>query len=148
MLKAYERLVDSGASPTPTPAQATLTLTFDERRHSRLRAQLDDGREIALFLPRGTVLRNGDCVRTDDGLIVEVKAASEVVSTARSSDARLLTRVAYHLGNRHILLEIGPGWVRYQHDHVLDEMVAGMKVSVRISKAPFEPETGPYHTAG
>lgn len=137
MLEAY----DIVATGTP---RATLELPFERRTKSRLRCELDDGTTIGVFLPRGTLLRHGTLLRTTDGSIVAVHAAPEDVSTVASSDAHLLTRVAYHLGNRHVPLEIGPGFVRYQHDHVLDAMVRGLGAEVRFERAPFEPEAGAY----
>jgi len=124
-------------------ATLTLTLPFDARQKSRLRATLDDGRELRLFLPRGTVLRDGDRLRTTSGLIVAVRAADETVSTVLAPAAGLV-RAAYHLGNRHVALQIGGGWLRYQHDHVLDDMVRGLGYELRVELAPFEPEPGAY----
>jgi urease accessory protein len=135
MLTLRERL-DRG------DASATITLSFDQRRRSRLRAHLDDGREIALLLPRALVLRDGDLLGGD--LVVRVVAASERVSTARTTDPSLLARAAYHLGNRHVAVEIGAGFARYQHDHVLDEMVRSLGLTVEIEAVPFEPEAGAY----
>ncbi len=132
------RVAESG-EPT-----AELTLPFDERQKSRLRARLADGREVGLFLPRGHVLRGGDLLQTDDGETIRVKAADEPVSTVRTGDPRALVRAAYHLGNRHVALQIGEGWIRYAHDHVLDEMVRGLGLEVAGESAPFEPEGGAY----
>jgi urease accessory protein len=126
------------------PARATLTLPFDLRQKSRLRTRLDSGEDVGLFLPRGTVLRHGDRLRTTDGRVVEVRAAPETVSTARTDDPLMLARAAYHLGNRHVALEIGPGWLRYLHDHVLDRMVRELGLDVVCGQVPFEPETGAY----
>lgn len=126
------------------PAQATLTLPFESRQKSRLRTRLDDGRDVGLFLARGTVLRHGDRLRTTSGLVVRVRAAPEAVSTARTDDALLLARAAYHLGNRHVALQIGPGWLRYLHDHVLDAMARELGLAVAGERAPFEPEAGAY----
>jgi urease accessory protein len=126
------------------PAAATLTLPFEQRCRSRLRARLDDGREVALFLPRGAVLRGGDALEAEDGSAIRVVAAPEAVSTARSADPLLLARAAYHLGNRHVSLQVGAGWLRYLHDHVLDEMVRALGLPVRAEQAPFEPEPGAY----
>lgn len=128
---------------TGTP-QASLELPFERRTKSRLRCELDGGVTIGVFLPRGTVLRHGTLLRTTDGLIVAIHAAAEDVSTVSCDDAHLLTRVAYHLGNRHVPLEIGPHFLRYQHDHVLDAMVRGLGAEVRFERAPFEPEAGAY----
>lgn len=126
------------------PAQATLTLPFDLRQKSRLRTRLDSGEDVGLFLPRGTVLRHGDRLRATDGRVIEVRAASETVSTARTDDPLLLARAAYHLGNRHVALQLGPGWLRYLHDHVLDGMVRELGLEVMCEQAPFEPEAGAY----
>ena len=126
------------------PAAACLTLPFEARQKSRLRATLDDGTEVGLFLPRGTVLRDGDRLRAADGRVVEVRAADEPVSTVHSDDPQQLARAAYHLGNRHVALQIGPGWLRYRHDHVLDAMVAVLGLTVSTGRAPFEPEAGAY----
>ncbi|MFO1352532.1 MAG: urease accessory protein UreE [Gammaproteobacteria bacterium] len=130
-----------GGDAAPT---ATLTLAFDERAKSRQRARLDDGAEVGLQLPRGTVLRAGDRLRASNGLIVRVVAAPEAVSTVSSADPLLLLRAAYHLGNRHVALQIGPGWLRYRHDHVLDDMARRLGLAVASTRAPFEPETGAY----
>jgi urease accessory protein len=128
---------------------ATLTLPFEQRQRSRLRASLDDGTEVGLFLPRGRILRGGDCLRSEDGLLVAVRAAAETVSTVRSNDSLMLARAAYHLGNRHVALQIGRGWLRYRHDHVLDEMVAALGLAAEVEQAPFEPEAGAYpHSHG
>ncbi|AXN33919.1 urease accessory protein UreE [Vibrio coralliilyticus] len=123
---------------------AFLSLPIDSRIKSRLKVELDDGREAGLFLPRGHILRGGEQLKSHCGMVVEVKAAPEKVSTVYCSDLHLLTRVAYHLGNRHVPLQVEFGWVRYQHDHVLDEMVEGLGAKVTTEKAPFEPESGAY----
>jgi len=124
------------------PAEMTLTLPFEQRQKSRLRTRLDNSMDVGLFLPRGTVLRHGDLLRTATGLVVEVRAAPEGVSTARTDDPLLLLRAAYHLGNRHVPLQVGPGWLRYLHDHVLDLMVQELGLVVISEQAPFEPEAG------
>jgi urease accessory protein len=129
----------------PQPANIVLTLPFGDRQRSRLRTRLDSGEEVGLMLPRGRVLRDGDCLRANDGRVVVVRAAAETVSTARADDAQLLARAAYHLGNRHMPLQVGEGWLRYRHDHVLDEMVRGLGLTVATEEAPFEPEAGAYH---
>ncbi|MFA0660588.1 urease accessory protein UreE [Vibrio splendidus] len=121
-----------------------LSLPIDSRIKSRLKVMLDDGRNAGLFLPRGHILRGGEQVSSECGLVVEVKAAPETVSTVYCEDLLLLTRVAYHLGNRHVPLQVEAGWVRYQHDHVLDEMVEGLGAKVTTEKQPFEPEGGAY----
>jgi urease accessory protein len=127
-----------------SPAQATLTLPFEQRQKSRLRTRLDSGEDVGLFLPRGTVLRHGDRLRAADGRVIEVRAAPETVSTGRTDDPLLLARAAYHLGNRHVALQLGPGWLRYLHDYVLDRMVRELGLEVICEQAPFEPEAGAY----
>lgn len=126
------------------PHGDVLTLPFELRAKSRLRARLDGGREVALLLPRGRVLRGGERLRAEDGSIILVRAAVERVSTAIAGDATTLTRGAYHLGNRHVPVQVGDGWLRYAHDHVLDDMVRGQGLEVRVEDAPFEPEAGAY----
>ena len=77
-----------------------------------------------------------------------VRAAQETVSTVYVTDALLLARAAYHLGNRHVLLQITADWLRYQHDHVLDDMIHQMGLDVVCEQAPFEPEAGAYSSGG
>ena len=127
-----------------SPASTTLTLPWEMRIKSRLKIALDNGKAAGLFLKRGEILRSGDKLSTDDGYIVEVLAAGERVSTGHAASAKLLCLACYHLGNRHIDLEIGDTFVRYLHDHVLDEMVKGLGLTVETGYFPFEPETGAY----
>ncbi|MCF6338072.1 MAG: urease accessory protein UreE [Gammaproteobacteria bacterium] len=130
------------------PADGQLTLPIEQRVRSRLRARLDDGREVGLFLPRGTLLRGGDQLSSsNNGLVIDVSAAPETVSTLHSNDPTLLARTAYHLGNRHIPLQVEKGWLRYLHDHVLDDMLRQMGLEPVVEQAPFEPEAGAYQQA-
>lgn len=140
MLEVHELAPDG-------PPDEQLVLPFDQRKRSRLRATLHSGEAVGVFLERGTVLRDGTLLRADDGRTIAVIAAPEEVSTVRSLDARLLARVAYHLGNRHVPVQVGPGFVRYQRDHVLDSMVVGLGAEVVHGTAPFEPEAGAYDQA-
>jgi urease accessory protein len=126
------------------PAHVRLVLPFQLRNKSRLRTTLETGEEVGLILERGSILRGGDLLLADDGRVVQVVAEPETVSTVRASEASALCRASYHLGNRHVALQIGDGWVRYQHDHVLDEMVRGLGLCVTVEQAPFEPEAGAY----
>jgi urease accessory protein len=139
VLRILERLTDARA------AQLQLVLPFELRSRSRFRARLASGEEVGVQLTRGQILRGGDRLLTEDGRVVEVRAAPESVSTLRTPDARLLARAAYHLGNRHVALQVGDDWLRYGHDHVLDDMVRGLGVVVTVEQAPFEPEAGAYH---
>lgn len=125
-------------------ASVSVTLTYDQRCKSRQRLRLDDGSEAALLLERGTVLADGDRLADDEGTLVAVKAAPETLSAVRAADALALARAAYHLGNRHVPLQITPGEVRYQHDHVLDDLVAALGLKVEVVTAPFHPEPGAY----
>ncbi len=132
---------------------ASITLPFDIRQKARFKAKLDSGEDIGVTLERGKILRGGDKLQTESGLIVEIKAAPETVSTVSSTDNLLLTRVCYHLGNRHVPLQIGvnangQGFCRYTHDHVLDDMVKGLGASITVEQAPFEPESGAYSGGG
>ncbi len=138
MLRVTERL------DHPEPASATLTLPFELRQKSRLRAKLDSGEEVGLMLERGAPLRGGDCLRAEDGRVIQVRAAAEHVTTAFTKDTLLLARACYHLGNRHVPLQIGDTWVRYLHDHVLDQMLEALGLRVFEEGAPFEPEGGAY----
>jgi urease accessory protein len=137
------RRIDAEAAPG-SAHQHTLTLPFDLRQKSRLRARLDGGEEVALQLPRGRVLRGGDLLKASDGSVVLVRAAVEDVSTVTAQDATALARAAYHLGNRHVPVQVGAGFLRYQHDHVLDEMVRKLGMKVKAEREEFEPEGGAY----
>ena len=138
MLQVTERLNE------PARPQLTLTLPFELRVKSRQPVRLDNGENVGLLLPRGTVLGEGDLLRDELGRVIRVRAAPEIVSTATSSDSLLLARACYHLGNRHVALQIAEGWVRYQADHVLDAMLRELGLEVASEIAPFEPEGGAY----
>jgi len=133
-----------GVHRTTEPAAGRLILDYDARKKSRFRALLENGEEVAVKLRRGTVLAHGDRLLTDEGDSYEVVAANESLSVATTEDPLLLARAAYHLGNRHVPLEIGIGRLAYQHDHVLDDMVRRLGLVVTYESAPFEPENGAY----
>ncbi|MBF0526701.1 MAG: urease accessory protein UreE [Deltaproteobacteria bacterium] len=132
----------------PVPPSALLTLPLAQRQKSRFRAQLDTGEEVGLVLPRGTVLRDGDLLEAENGLIIEVRSAPEKLSTAAAHDPILLARACYHLGNRHVPVQIRDDRVSYFQDHVLDDMLRALGLEVTSDTAPFEPETGAYHNLG
>ncbi len=134
--------------PAALSAQHTLTLPYERRNISRQRVTLDDGREAGLLLPRGSILQNGSLLQADDGTTVRVQAASETVSVLHCTDAWLLARACYHLGNRHVPLAISPQRLCYLHDPVLDEMLHGLGLHVTVTQAPFEPEAGAYGGGG
>ena len=129
-------------------AKGKLTLTFEFRQKSRARIQLGSGEEIALMLPRGEVLRGGDLVVASDGRVIEVVAAPEQVLHVTCATSEDLTRAAYHLGNRHVPVEVGEGYLRILADHVLEEMLKGLGATVAAMEAPFEPEAGAYTAGG
>jgi urease accessory protein len=144
-MREVKRIVERGT------ASAAVTLTYDQRCKSRQRLRLDDGSEAALLLERGTVLEDGALLAAEDGTVIAVKAAPETLSVVRTADPLALARAAYHLGNRHVPLQVRSGELRYQHDHVLDDMVRSLGLSVSAEKAPFQPEGGAYgrgHTHG
>lgn len=143
MLEAYKKI--SHAEPE-TPLQ--VILTYDERKKSRHRTQTACGKPLGWFLERGQVLADGEGLVTADGTVIKVIAAPESVTEVVSSDPHALIRAAYHLGNRHVALQIGENFLRYQHDHVLDEMVRGLGLEVMHQNKPFDPEPGAYHTSG
>jgi len=125
-----------------------LELPYERRQISRQRVTLTSGVEIGLFLPRGTVLHNGDRLALDDGRIVEVRALAEALSGVSANAAPLLARAAYHLGNRHVWVEIDADSLYYLEDHVLDQMLMSLGLSVRHQNRPFEPEGGAYDDDG
>ena len=135
MLEVHE-LATEGA---PTDR---LPLSWELRRKSRLKTTTEGGESVGLFLPRGTILFEGDLVRATDGRILQIVAAPEDVSTISSPDAVLLARVAYHLGNRHVRTQVGPGFIRYRHDRAIDELVRKLGAEVVVEDVPFEPERG------
>lgn len=124
--------------------EAELVLPYELRQKCRLRTQSTAGEEVGLFLPRGEVLRNGDILRADDGRYVRVTAKPEKVLQITCADPLQLTRIAYHLGNRHVALQVGNGWLRIASDYVLRQMVEGLGGEVVETESAFEPEPGAY----
>ncbi len=122
-----------------------LELPFDQRQKSRLRVTLASGKEAALFLSRGIILRGGDLIQSEDGsVVVQIVAAQEPVYNVIAPTPRDLMCAAYHLGNRHVPLQIGDGWLRLEQDYVLRDMLLGLGMQVSEVHAPFEPEAGAY----
>jgi urease accessory protein len=133
----------------PRGATESLTLVFELRRRARLRTRLDSGVEVGLLLERGLSLKHGDRLATREGsLVVEVRAKPEQLSTVETADRHLLARAAYHLGNRHVPLQIEPGRLSYQHDHVLDGLMHELGLHAHVVDRPFEPEPGGYASGG
>src|SRR4051794_34129861 len=141
MLKANEILPSDASADA---AGDTLTLPFELRQKSRLVARSDKGREIAMQLPRGHVLRHGARIKAEDGSVIAICAAEEELSVVTSDDPTALARAAYHLGNRHVPLQIEAGALSYQHDHVLDDMVRGLGLVLHVHARRFDPESGAY----
>lgn len=131
--------VGSGLSPS-----GEVRLSFDQRARSRLRAMLEDGREVAIELERGGRLRPGQLLGSTNGDVIRVNAADEKLSRVHSDDQHLLARACYHLGNRHVALQINPTSLCYLHDHVLDDMVSLLGLEIETVDGPFEPEPGAY----
>lgn len=130
---------------SPGKLTASLTLPIDVRVKSRIKVTLNDGREAGLLLPRGLLLRGGDVLSNEDGSeFVQIIAADEGVSVVHCDDPFTLAKACYHLGNRHVPLQIMPGELRYHHDHVLDDMLRQFGLEVTFAHLPFEPEAGAY----
>ncbi len=131
---------------------ATVTLDWDLRQKSRFEATDSLGRSLGVFLPRGSVVRGGDVLVAEDGSLIRVQAAPQTVlrittCTAHGSPFDL-TRAAYHLGNRHVPIELRPDYLQIEPDHVLAEMLRAMHLIVNTVDAPFEPESGAYASHG
>lgn len=135
-------------APTDTQADDSLTLPFEARQKSRLPAYTDGGVKVGLFLQRGHYLRSGVVLTGTEKFSVMIKAAAETLSVVRTDDSLLFARACYHLGNRHIALQIMPGELRYLSDHVLDHLVEGLGLNVSHETLPFEPEAGAYQSHG
>jgi urease accessory protein len=123
---------------------AVLELSFDRRQQARQRTSVTSGEEIGLFLERGTVLHDGDCLLAEDGRTVRVVAASEALVEVHARDGQALARAAYHLGNRHASVEIASHVLRFPADPVLKQLMHALGFEVREIHAAFEAEPGAY----
>lgn len=139
-----EKLDRDSAEFDAVQAKAQLVLPFEIRQKARFVARLSNADEVGLQLERGKILRGGDKLRTEDGMIIEIVAGDEAVSTVYSDEPKTLARICYHLGNRHVPLQVEVSWCRFLDDHVLNEMVELLGASVVTENAPFEPEAGAY----
>lgn len=139
MIELRERLVDFSGD-----VHDAVTLPFECRQKTRLRTVTRDGRDAGIFLERGMSLRGGDRLRSACGLVVEVIAGDESLMEVCSSDPSQLARLSYHLGNRHVHVQIGDGFLRTPDDHVLRGMLEQLGAQVASVVAPFDPETGAY----
>ncbi len=139
MLKLTQRVIHQ-----KKPFTDELLLPFDERKKGRLKAVTLNGQSAGIFIERGEVMRDGTLLKAETGEVVRITAASEAVTTAKCSNPLTFAKACYHLGNRHVPLQIGDNWLRYQVDHVLDEMVTLLGLTIDHEQAPFEPESGAY----
>ncbi len=131
---------------------ATVELDWDVRQKSRFAATDSQGRELGVFLPRGTVVRGGDVLVAEDGSLIQVIAAAQAVlritACTEHGTPFDLTRAAYHLGNRHVPIELQPDHLKIEPDHVLADMLRAMHLTVVEQQAAFEPEGGAYAQGG
>lgn len=143
-----------GLAPVLMRRAATVTLDWDVRQKSRFDAESSDGRRVGVFLPRGTVVRGGDVLVTQDGSLLRVIAAAQPVLKVTActvhhhghahDPAFDLMRAAYHLGNRHVPIELRPDHLKIEPDHVLADLLRTMHLNVAEVREPFEPEGGAY----
>jgi urease accessory protein len=131
---------------------STITLDWDTRQKSRFDATDSSGRALGVFLPRGSVVRGGDVLVAEDGSLVRVEAAPQnvlrITACAEHGSPFDLTRAAYHLGNRHVPIELQPDHLKIEPDHVLADMLRAMHMTVAEVSEPFEPENGAYGDHG
>ncbi|MEX8496422.1 MAG: urease accessory protein UreE [Leptothrix ochracea] len=131
---------------------STVELDWDVRQKSRFDATDASGRHLGVFLPRGSVVRGGDVLVAEDGSLIKVLAAPQAVLEVRACATHGspfdLVRAAYHLGNRHVPLELQPDHLKLEPDHVLAEMLRQMHLTVTETQAAFEPEGGAYVSSG
>jgi len=139
VLKITSRFTGKGSN-----TDFTLTLPYEQRQKSRLRAQLDNGQDVGILLNHGQRLHHGDLLQAENGNIIKIRAASEAVSTVTASTPLLRMRACYHLGNRHVPLQISEDSISYLQDSVLDDMIINLGLSVTHENALFEPEQGAY----
>ena len=141
-----------GLAPILLKRASTIELDWDVRQKSRFDATDSVGRQLGVFLPRGTLARGGDVLVAEDGSMVKVMAAPQAVlritACASHGTAFDLTRAAYHLGNRHVPIELKPDHLKIEPDHVLADMLRAMHLIVHEVLEAFEPEGGAYSTGG
>jgi urease accessory protein len=132
-----------GCWPTHEAA-GTVTLDFEERHRRRIRLMTDQGEEVLLHLPKAVAMADGDGLQLEDGRWLKVQAAAEPVVEVRHTDAGQLTRLAWHLGNRHLPTEIGPAVLRIRPDHVIEALLEGFGANLANVRVSFQPEGGAY----
>ncbi|WP_293759326.1 urease accessory protein UreE [uncultured Paraglaciecola sp.] len=143
MLQAFERLSQSHETSHNT-IHDSVTLDQDTRKKARIKISTDQGQTLGVFMQRGHPLLVGEVLKTECGLLIEVKGKAEEVSTAIATNWMDFSRICYHLGNRHTSLQIGELWVRFKPDHVLEELAENYGLSIDRTAAVFEPENGAY----
>ena len=140
-----------GLAPVLLKRAARVALDWDVRQKSRFDATDSQGRTLGVFLPRGTAVRGGDVLVGEDGSLVVVDAAPQpVLRVTHCRDHGTpydLLRAAYHLGNRHVQLELKPDHLKLEPDHVLADMLRSMHLIVNEANEAFEPEGGAYASA-
>ena len=138
----------AGLAPILVKRASTIELDWDVRQKSRFDCTDSLGRSLGVFLPRGTLVRGGDMLLAEDGSMVRVIAAPQAVlritACATHGTAFDLTRAAYHLGNRHVPIELKPDHLKIEPDHVLADMLRAMHLIVNEVSQAFEPEGGAY----
>jgi urease accessory protein len=125
----------------------TIILDYEGRHRRRIAMTGVRGIEFMLDLPDAVVLRNGDALVLDDGRLIEIVAAPEELAELRCGDPQELAELAYHLGNRHVTVEIMPNRIRIRRDAVIEDMARGVGAKVAHIEAPFEPDRGAYERA-
>jgi len=137
-----------GLAPVLLKRAATVQLDWDVRQKSRFDALDSQGRSLGVFLPRGTVVRGGDVLVAEDGSMIRVEAAPQnvlvITPCSEHGSPFDLTRAAYHLGNRHVQIELQPDHLKIEPDHVLADMLRAMHLIVTEQNLAFEPEGGAY----
>jgi urease accessory protein len=141
MLRADKVIPAGHWSGAPTD---TVVLDFDGRYRRRVVMTGVGGLEFLLDLEQAAMLRGGDGLRLEDGRVVEVVAEPEPLAEIRAADALAMTRIAWHLGNRHLLTEMLPKALRIRRDPVIEAMAEGLGARVIALEAPFNPEGGAY----
>jgi len=131
-------------APASARVDEVLEIAFEWREKSRFRATLVSGERIGIALPSASLLRHGARLQLDDGRVVAIEAAPETLLEVQADSAAHLARIAYHVGNRHVPLQVGAGFLRLLPDHVLRAMVIRLGGRVEEVQAAFEPESGAY----
>ena len=139
-----ELIKNLGQENLEVPEQNTLCLDYDQRTKGRLRTTSIGGADVGLFLERGKLLQSGDVLSSKTGELMRVEAADEKLIEAHTEDWSTFARCCYHLGNRHVPLEIAALRLKFRPDHILQEMIEQHGMQTKLISAPFNPEQGAY----